>query len=739
MYFAHSLRFPHPQSSWEPLGVHLRAVARLAKGLATALSLRLPDLPATAEAAGLLHDLGKYRAGFQEYIRAERGEWCGQTRHKQHKEAGAAKAWVAGNLPLAFAIAGHHGGMPDRCRLKDQIVAGPSGKAVAEEVWESALADCPDLGAAVLSPTKFASTIEYEFYARLLFSCLVDADWTVTGEFERRAYSYPGGASRPPELLAGARLECLLGFVARRASEVGDTDVARVRGQVLDACLAAAGRAPGVFTLTVPTGGGKTLSGLAFAMKHAAAHGLRRVIYVAPYLSVIDQNVSVIRSALGLGQSAPDLFEHHSLAVTGTPVAPEGESDGSAWAREAASRHSETWDAPIVATTNVQFFESLFSNEPGRCRKLHNIAGSVILLDECQAMPPGLVAPTCGMLKQLVEMAGCTVVLCTATQPAFDHDSLKGDRLAAVEIIPPDLDLFTPMRRVRIEWPVGGERWSWGDVAERMSRIHQTLCVVNTRKGSRALFDEVLVRDPEGAFHLSTAMCPAHRLAVMAGVRHRLRAGLPVRLVSTQLIEAGYDISFPVVFREMGPLEAIIQAGGRCNREGELPGDGGRVIVFRSELMEMPDGWYSSGWAKVEQALRLGRPPRIDVPQDIRDYYERLYNSGSLDERDLNGKRRGLQFRTTAADYKLIADAGEPVIVMTWPGREDEVANLVGRVQDRTKPRREAFRSLAHFQVNVLRPEYERLLAAGRIREIDADLKLFGWYGAYSREVGRVV
>ncbi|MCE9564272.1 MAG: CRISPR-associated helicase Cas3' [Planctomycetes bacterium] len=728
-YFAHSLPPPHPQTKWELLAHHLREVGALAKEFAGTLSLTSVPLVLAAEAAGVFHDLGKYRGEFQQYIRGGLAKGNPLTHHKQ---AGAARAFLARNAPVAFAIAGHHGGMPDLNDLK-QSVFGPSGKAVAEQVWDTAVIDCPELAGVSLIPPFFDSTdnLGAELFTRLLFSCLVDADWTATGEFERRTHGRP--VEPPPSsLIPNVRLERLLMFIAERAKEVGVTDVARIREQVLNACLTAAEKQPGAFTLTVPTGGGKTLSGLAFALKHAEKYGLRRVIYVAPYLSIIEQNADVIRRALGVGQDDLDVFEHHSLAE------PPGD-DTDEKAREAAARRAENWDAPLVVTTNVQFFESLFSNKPGRCRKLHNIAKSVILLDECQALPPGLVAPTCGMLKQVADVMGSTIVLCTATQPAFDHATLKEDRLVATEIIPTNLDLFKSLKRVELEWPIGNDVWwSWSDVADRMAKEQSSLCVVNTKKAARVVFDELKTRGMKGVFHLSTAMCPTHRLEKLAEVRQRLKAGKPTYLVSTQLIEAGVDISFPVVLRELGPLEGIIQAAGRCNREGEIRNAGGRVIVFRSEEMKMPPGWYEAGWDKVEQALRLNRPPQIDVPGDIREYYERLYNSGNLDEQDVITKRRGFLFESAAKAYELIDDAGQPVVVTTWKEREVEIRDLIDHVRDISKPRRAAFRALARFQVNVRYWEIEKLRSQGLICDLDADLNLLGWFGEYRPDVGLV-
>ena len=736
------LAIPVGSAEWEQVSErlcdHLREVARRARALAEAAA---PDrsplsqaLVAAAEAAGWLHDLGKYRVGFQEYIRGRRSPGDPETWHKQ---AGAAWAWDARHYPLALAILGHHGGMPDVTGGKQTVTAWLMNTAEDSAVRAAATRDCPELTRLTLSPPPLTGDdhLGVELFTRLVFSCLVDADWTATGEYERRALGL-AEESGPNALDPGDRLGRVLEFIRARAAAVGDTPVSRVRRQVLEACLAASDRPPGVFTLTVPTGGGKTLSGLAFALKHAAVHGLRRVIYVAPYLSIIEQNAEVIRQALGLSVADPDVFEHHSLAE---PISEGDEQDRDDQSRVAATRRAENWDAPVVVTTNVQFLESLFGNKPSRCRKLHNIARSVVILDECQALPPGLVAPTCGMLRQLVEKAGCTVVLCTATQPAFDHERLGTDRLRATEIIPAELDLFTALRRVRLQWPEGEERWSWAEVAERMLRAGSSLCVVNTRQAARDLFRELRLRRPDGdgVYHLSTYLFPAHRLEVLRVLQARLRSKKPVYLVSTQLIEAGVDISFPTVFRELAPLEGVVQAAGRCNREGEIPDAGGNVIVFRSLEEAMPPGWYRLGADQLLQSLRTGTRPRIDRAEDIRNYYERLYYSGNLDANGIVPLRRSFNFPEVAEKYRLIDDGGIPVVIHRFEPYAQEVAELLHQVRHGPR-RRTARRQLGRFQVNLLRGEVNRLQQRGLICSLDDQIELLGWFGDYDPNVGVV-
>jgi len=522
--------------------------------------------------------------------------------------------------------------------------------------------------------------------------------------------------------------------ITEKAARAPQGVVSKARAEVLENCLLAAKWPRGLFSLTVPTGGGKTLSGLAFALAHAKAHGLRRIIYVVPYLSILDQNAKVIREALDFAADDPAVFEHHSLADPGKFSRTGDETEQTKL--EDAARRAENWDAPVVITTNVMFFESLFSNQPRRCRKLHNIAGSVIFLDECQNIPPAFLAPTCAMLKQLVDLLGCSIVLATATQPALDHRNLKECALSGLqEIIPKDLGLFSRLKRVRVEWPAPGATMDWATVAARMCAERASLCVVNSKLGARELFNEVKARKPKGVFHLSTSMCPAHRAAVLEEVRRRLAAQEPCRLVSTQLIEAGVDVDFPLVFREMAPFDSIIQAAGRCNREGKLSNAGGIVVVFRSAASVEnprryypPDLWYKAGRDVLEtNFLKANRLPEIDDPEMIREYFQRVYSFGNLDKHRLGAERKDLQFRTVAGLYRLIDDAGVPVVVPRWAERSNEIDQLIAKFV----PNRAGFRALAPFQINL---RCDPAAPPKGVCEVKPGL--FIWQGLYDSDTG---
>lgn len=743
-HFAHTGKKPD-RSDWQRLDAHLRAVADLAKSFAGAACPQPSWLVQAAYAAGLLHDLGKYRPEFQTKLVFESQDELAPVPREAtfHKQAGAAKAAFGGHTPVAFAIAGHHGGLPNKTDLL-ALVKGPNGKLVADAVWSMAEDELPELRQVHLSTPPVREPLDIDLDIRILFSCLVDADWRDTAAYERIVRNLPPETT-PVVLEPQLLLDRVLAFIETRAGACREPRVARARADVLAACLAAAERAPGLYSLTVPTGGAKTLSGLAFALRHAAFHSLRRVVYVAPYLSILDQNASVIRDALGLSPDSPDLLEHHSLAE------PQGDQGQDETDPEAAARRAENWDAPIVITTSVQFFESLFSNLPSRCRKLHNIARSVVVLDECQSLPPRLVAASCGMLKHLVDRLNCTIVLCTATQPAFDHEELKEhERLHSYEIVPVSLDLFHRLKRVHLSWPAGAsDTMTWQEVARKMleecpADRPAALCVVNTRRAAREVFAELRQQTADGVFHLSTSMCPAHRLAVLAEVRTRLERRSPCFLVSTQLIEAGVDVDFPFVMRELAPLEAVIQAAGRCNREGTLNrGDGspgGRVLVFRSQASVdepkkyfPPDEWYKRGRSTLEtNFLNAGRPPRVDEPEDIREYFVRLYRSGDLDPKEIQNLRHNLAFETVAQEYRLIDNDGVPVVIATWEQEQATVQELLHRVG--RDPSRLNFRRLVPLQVNLRR--YELARAGAPVARPHERLDLLAWYGRYDSHLG---
>ena len=675
-----------------PLQKHLQKVAQLAKRFAG----RYGSL--FAEYAGLLHDLGKFQEAFQKYIRNASGfekenahlEDVESTKLRKipHSTAGAKYAVERlnpffGHL-LAYLIAGHHAGLADwydkgslKSRLQqadDELAASLSGFVESSLPEDFFLLSDDDLKRDFFAFWKDGAKLEeLHIWLRFLFSCLVDADFLDTEAFMN------GYADADTAQAAGLRPKFPgLDELHRRYEqymsqlhEKSDKDsfLNQERHAILQQCFSAAETDRTLFSLTVPTGGGKTLASLGFALKHALKFGKKRIIYAIPFTSIIEQNANVFRKALGNDV----VLEHHSnLEVK--------EDKETAKTRLA----TENWDAPLVVTTNVQLFESLFAAKTSRCRKIHNIADSVVILDEAQQLPRDFQKPITDMMRVLARDYGVTFVLCTATQPelgknidVFGRTILEG--LPDVcEIVADKIALSEKLRRVRIKMPLpNGEMQSWQEIADEIAVRPCVLAVVNTRKHAQKLFAAL----PSNGIklHLSANMCATHRSEVIALVRRYLalyRAGSlhkPLWLVSTQLIEAGVDLDFPCVYRAMAGLDSIAQAAGRCNREGKL--SFGEVVVFRAEE-GAPNGSLKQGQDITEEMLKAGLLGDPLSPSAFAEYFRRFNGKGDVDKHDIarlltvessNENPLAIKFRTAAERFRLIDNQGEALIVPFIP------------------------------------------------------------------------
>lgn len=501
-----------------------------------------------------------------------------------------------------------------------------------------------------------------------------------------------------------------------------------IRHEIYEACVQSASYPPGIFSLTVPPGGGKTRSGMAFALKHALAHGLDRVIVAIPYTSIIEQTADVYQGIFG----KMGILEHHSAVVTGQDTG-DPLSYQEVWSRLA----SENWDAPIVVTTTVQLFESLFANRPSACRKLHNVARSVLILDEVQTLPPGLLAPILDVLQDLVEHYSVSIVLCTATQPALqDGPYLKGFKNIREIVSDPPRHFAALKQRVHYTLPSANETWGWERVAAEMWDTNQCLAIVNTKSDALRLLDAL--NDPM-ALHLSTFLCGAHRRDVLDEVRRRLKTGEPCRLIATQVVEAGVDLDFPLVLRAVGPLDRIVQAAGRCNREGRL--DTGRVVVFWPEEGKVPPGAYRIG---TDTAISLLKRPQIDLhdPSLYRTYFELLYQAFGnvgLDEKRIQHLRQGLDYPEVARQFRLIEDDTTAVVVRYKRLGSDrwEVDGLLGAIRQREETPRWALRQLQPYLVNVRTRLLQEYYKEGLLNEVTPGL--WEWLGGYDLVRGLVV
>jgi CRISPR-associated endonuclease/helicase Cas3 len=633
--------------------------------------------------AGLWHDLGKYSDRFQEYLaRSAAGDEKAALRLRtDHSSAGAQHAvgalGGAAGKALAYAIAGHHAGLADH-DVGDRNAACLAKRLEKDvEDWSA----CPAglLGASPpaypFPPPARGPGFHAAFFVRMLFSCLVDADFLDTERFMDPARADERGAY-PPLGALKARFDRELGpFLAAKSGT--PTPLNARRAAILGHCRRAASAPPGLFSLSVPTGGGKTLSSMAFALDHAVLHGMTRIVHVMPVTAIIEQNARVFRDFLG--QDADAVLEHHSSFDP---------ADHDLRGRLA----TENWDAPVVVTTAVQFFESLFANRAGRCRKLHNLARAVVVLDEAQTLPRDYLEPCLAALRELTAHYGASVVLCTATQPALERTEEFAQGLEGVREIIPDaraLALAPEFRRAR--FVMEPEPLDDAELAERLAACGRGLCVVNTRPHARAVYAALRDRpggggDGSGLFHLSGNMCAAHRARVLELVRTRLAEGGRCLVVSTSLIEAGVDISFPVVFRAMAGLDQIIQAAGRCNREGA--GAAGVVHVFAPRDRRTPD-YLAQPVAATHHVLHaLGE--RFDPldPATVAEYFRELFwRAGpGLDRKNIlpDLERTWLDmkfpFAAVAERFRIIESSLEPVVA-PWDGRARELIQALRRAE----------------------------------------------------------
>lgn len=713
-----------------PLTEHLEKTSQLAQEFAAHFGAGV-----WAGLAGLWHDLGKYQPAFQSYLLAAADPDAhieGAPKRVDHSTPGAALAVRVlgkgeGDL-LAYLIAGHHAGLPDY----DAAEAGGEASLLAR------LHRAEGSGAvdALLEATEINSLIQQEkpvpmlpgrdreekeeglhLWLRMLFSCLTDADFLDTEAFmDVSKHEGRGGWPQLEEMLP------VLETYMERFKP--DTEVNRIRAEVLQTCRQKASRPPGRFSLTVPTGGGKTLASLAFALHHARRHSKRRIVYVIPYTSIIEQTADVFRRVFeSLGEV---VVEHHSNADS----SPEKEDSRSRLA-------SENWDAPLIVTTSVQFFESLYAARTSRVRKLHNLVDSVVVLDEAQLIPPEFRKSLLSTLRLLTDYYGVTLLLSTATQPALcsvESLEIRYRGLEPVhELIPAPAELHERLRRVRVRLPQDmSTPVEWESLADRLKQHDSLLCIVNRRDDCRTLHALM----PPDTIHLSALMCGQHRAEVIFAIKRRLAAGEPVQVISTQLVEAGVDLDFPVVYRAMAGLDSIAQAAGRCNREGRLNGMGEvRVFIPPSSTMGL--------MARAEQAAREVLHGYEGDPLDpalYTRYFENFYRRIDPDRKQIEDLLKphggiGIYFRTAAERFKLIDDGyQQPVFV----GYGEKGWALIDQLR-RLGPERWLMRRLQRYSVNLTKRDHERLSRDGFIEELTSGVYVQALSGLYDNAVGLVL
>ncbi len=702
IYYAHTRG--GDKTDWQTVRAHLENTAELARILGSDSG----TAPFAATAA-LLHDIGKYSQAFQRRLE-------GSTERVDHATAGAketvrlfdrtpAQRILAGML--AYCIAGHHGGLMDygspvdcdtdgtlQGRLKRKL---PEFEAYATEIDPGQLVLPERLP---IRPLPGALGFSLAFFTRMIYSTLVDADFVETETFVNG--KKPRGEYEDIPALAQRFAEFLRPF------HQAESPINRRRTETLKACLARTDEPPGLFTLTLPTGGGKTFTSMGFALQHALRHGLKRIIYVIPYTSIIEQNAAEFKRSLGTNT----VLEHHSN-FDWSPGRRDGDSNAPvSGLNESYAKlrlAAENWDIPIVVTTSMQFFESLFASKKSRLRKLHNLAKSVILFDEAQMLPRDYLIPCLYAVAELVRNYGSSAVFCTATQPCIEPFLPKG--MTTKELIPDPQEQFDFYRRVKVK---RAGRLSDEALLERLGTQQQALCIVNTRKHARALFSGLAV---DGRFHLSTLMCAAHRSQVIAEIRSRLKQRLACRVVSTQLLEAGVDLDFPVGFRALAGLESIIQSAGRVNREGKL--SSADLFVFE------PDSEHARFLpAYIRQSAAVARMVLEKYPDPvciaaIQDYFGQLYDlhdPGAFDSQKVmacfekGGTEPAFDFQTAAERFKLIDNDTTSVIIPY----DEEAKRLIARLSSAEFPL-SIIRALQPYTVNIFEPEYQALVAESAI------------------------
>lgn len=710
VYYAHSTDNPD-KSDWQLLEEHLANVSGLAEQFANIF-----NAGQWGKYAGLLHDAGKATNAFQQRLEGKPGRVDHSTFGTRLAKERAGKL----GLLLSYAIAGHHGGLPDGGNQRTELHYRLLHNKIPEDSAPLREIDGPEELTLPFTPSRNRAGFSLSFFTRMIFSCLVDADFLDTEAFcsPQQAAFRPKKTENKLFHNLSQRLDTFLNI---KNQQTDKTVVNTLRQTIFNQCKDKAKLPQQIFSLTVPTGGGKTFSSMAFALEHAVTHSLQRIIYAVPFTSIIEQNAKVFQEALG----AEHILEHHC-----------NYKEHDTFEEQAYNRKrglvSENWDIPIVVTTNVQFFESLFSNKPSRCRKIHNIAGSVIILDEAQAIPMEYLEPCVAVLHELVENYGCTLLLCTATQPAFDDsNNLRMAFPEVIEIVENPESVFNTLRRTEIIF-LG--KLTDDEVVKRLSKEQQALCIVSTKAQARAIFEQL--QGKEGLFHLSTNMYPIHRRSVLEDIRIRLKENKPCCVISTSLVEAGVDLDFPVVFRAMAGLDSIAQAAGRCNREGKINGLG-KVYVFEEEKpANMP--WLKRCITRAGETLRT--MPDAD-PLDLkvmRRYFELLYDVQDLDNKQILNllnpplnKDLHIPFKEAAQLFRFIEDESVGIIV----GQENEAVELIQELLYTEYPR-STIRKLQQYSVSVRSKDLALLIHSGAVEMIHEEYPVLCNTNTYDDHVG---
>lgn len=699
MLLAHGATDEHPEG--QSIEAHLKGTGELAETFAAEFGAA-----ANGKLCGLAHDIGKYSDEFQLRLRGGK--------KVDHATAGAIECFKIKAAFEAVCVIGHHSGLPnvghkDADTTESQTFFGRKLRAEQGGIpdyrknWNGHIALPQDYFRP--SGRGFATA----FYIRMLYSCLVDADYIDTETFMN------GDAGRGNYEPLSALCDKLTAYISKWNNPTREIDI--LRQKILNSCINNSGNPRGMFTLTVPTGGGKTVASMAFALNHAAANSMKRIIYVIPYTSIIEQNAKVFRDILG----QENVVEHHSSVSYEL-------SENADELEYRSALATENWDAPVIVTTAVQFFESLYANRSSKCRKLHNIANSVIIFDEAQMIPSNNLRPCVAAIAELVRAYNATAVLCTATQPAIDEMLLEYSKKESVVELCPDVDgMFEKFRRTSFEKE---GRLTTDELVSRLESQQQVLCIVNTRKFAQEVYEAL---PSEGRFHLSTLMCPVHRKQKLDEIRERLKSGKTCRVVSTSLIEAGVDVDFPRVFREMAGLDSILQAAGRCNREGKRSAESSIVTVFESE--NKVNKLIAVNRDAAEETVRDWTQPNTTstIERYFKAYRDFLRNddkSGVITASEKGISGCGLPFEWIAKEFKLIDQNTFTVYISVGEGKE-----LISRLREGERSR-ELYRKAGMYSVSVYENHFNALINAGAAESFGDDAAILTDLSLYSDEKG---
>lgn len=699
MLLAHGATDEHPEG--QSIEAHLKGTGELAETFAAEFGAA-----ANGKLCGLAHDIGKYSDEFQLRLRGGK--------KVDHATAGAIECFKIKAAFEAVCVIGHHSGLPnvghkDADTTESQTFFGRKLRAEQGGIpdyrknWNGHIALPQDYFRP--SGRGFATA----FYIRMLYSCLVDADYIDTETFMN------GDAGRGNYEPLSALCDKLTAYISKWNNPTREIDI--LRQKILNSCIEKASAPRGFFSLTVPTGGGKTVASMAFALNHAAANSMKRIIYVIPYTSIIEQNAKVFRDILG----QENVVEHHSSVSYEL-------SENADELEYRSALATENWDAPVIVTTAVQFFESLYANRSSKCRKLHNIANSVIIFDEAQMIPSNNLRPCVAAIAELVRAYNATAVLCTATQPAIDEMLLEYSKKESVVELCPDVDgMFEKFRRTSFEKE---GRLTTDELVSRLESQQQVLCIVNTRKFAQEVYE---VLPSEGRFHLSTLMCPVHRKQKLDEIRERLKSGKTCRVVSTSLIEAGVDVDFPRVFREMAGLDSILQAAGRCNREGKRSAESSIVTVFESE--NKVNKLIAVNRDAAEETVRDWTQPNTTstIERYFKAYRDFLRNddkSGVITASEKGISGCGLPFEWIAKEFKLIDQNTFTVYISVGEGKE-----LISRLREGERSR-ELYRKAGMYSVSIYENHFNALINAGAAEPFGDDAAILTDLSLYSDEKG---